>query len=101
MTKTIAAKSPAEKLLIDSDLLKINDYYLHSWNLDTITSYDDNCIVLDFNYVDHDGYEFIYEFTHDALEKALINGNTITLNDTEGAIVEIKCYKLLPVTLNS
>lgn len=100
MTKTIATKSPAEKLLKNSSLIKVDNYYLHSWNLDTECD-DGEFIALDFNYTDYEGYDFQYGFTLNELKKAVINGNTITLNDTEGAIVEIKCYKLSPVTLNS
>lgn len=99
MKKTIKAKSPAEKLLSLSDEIVIDSYHLQNWNLDTDSS-DGDFIALDFSYTDSDGYDFIYEFTQNALEKAEINGNVITLNDTEGAIVEIKCYKLSPVTLD-
>lgn len=99
MTKTIAAKSPVEKLLSLSDEIVVDGYHLQSWNLDTDSS-DGDFIALDFSYTDAEGYDFIYEFTQNELEKAVINGNTITLNDTEGAIVEITCYKLVPVTLD-
>ena len=99
MTKNYTC--PAEKLIDTSGIIHVDNYTLTNWNLEDVSEFkkdgaDEDTNVFDFRYMDDDGYEYIYEFSIEALENAVILGNVITLRDSEDAEVEIKCFNLTP-----
>lgn len=85
-------------MFAQAEVLDVNGYLIHNWNLETLDCNDDDS-VLDFSYTDEDGYIFEFAFWKKSLLEASIRGHTISMVDDVGEMIDIACYSLSALEL--
>ncbi len=87
----------AIELLQKADIIRIDGYLLHNWEVNELKDLDDeNDIALNFSYTDSEGLIFSFEFTFKEVAAATIVDNNMRILDTAGQMVEIDLFKLTP-----
>ncbi len=80
-------------MLERAEVLDVNGYLLHNWNMDTLDCEDDESVV-EFSYTNEEGEIFEFSFLKKDLVEASVVGHTISMVDSGGEMVDVSCYKL-------
>lgn len=83
------------KALERAEILAVNDYHIHSWDIGDESS----DFGLEFYYSDDEGIIFEFVFPWESLDKAVIKDNCLTMQDSEGESVDIWLYSLVGVEI--
>ena len=94
--------SKAIKLLNKADILRVDGYLLHNWEVQKLDDLEEDDNVLELSYTDDEGRIFSFEFPKYVFTEKDIraDGSQIDLVDRDGQVVDIYCFKLSPLVLN-
>lgn len=81
-------------LLERAEILDVNGYLIHNWNLEVLDENNQDESVFDFSYTDEEGYIFTFSFVAKNLLEASVVGHTISMMDDTGEMVDVACYVL-------
>ena len=98
-TENTARQKVAESVLSmleRAEVIDIFGFLLYSWNLETLDCEDDE-EVFSCNYTEDEGLIYEFSFSKQSLMEAKIFRNSIQMNDSTGDLVEISCYKMIPL----
>jgi hypothetical protein len=88
----------AEKMLERSEVICVDGHVLSTWRLETLDC-DEDEVVFECSYTDHEGLIFEFSFEKRALMDAVVSGNNIVMTDVTNDEVHITCCVLTPVTI--